>query len=277
MDVKTVTFEVSAPCREGGTKPPDPFGERAHQEPTDLRKAECPYCQKDLKKVPAAKTKCPHCKQSMYVRTHPEDHARVVVRKEEADRIDAYWLVARSAPEPDFRFLVNKERVDAERACLRQRFLSKGCSEPSDDDVKWALLNRMSVEHAKAGDWGLYGNTRLTMANFLTRRMKLKNALRVYLEVCTLDLNGATNGNAQKTPELLKEFPDFDLRQAFVAPGVLGQVNLIAAELEMNREVLKDFYMVNNSAFHMRLPLTSRACWIKLENALNGLGKDERS
>jgi len=270
-----VTLEVSSSGCEGRTKPPDPFGERAHHEPTDLRRAECPCCQKTLKKIPAAKTKCPHCKQSMYVPTRPEDHARVLVGKEEADRIDAYWRVARSAPEPDFRFLVNKEQVDAERARLGQQFLSKGCSEPSDDDVKWGLLNRMSLQHAKDGDWGLYRNTRLTMADFLTRRMKLTDALRVYLEVCTLDLNGATNNNAQKTLELLKEFPDFDLRQASAAPVVLSQVDLIAAELEMNREGLKDFYMVKPAVLQMTLPLSPRICWIRLEHALNDLSEDE--
>lgn len=41
----------------------------------------------------------------MTVRMRPGDNARVVVRAEEAEELDAYWRVARSAREPDFRFL----------------------------------------------------------------------------------------------------------------------------------------------------------------------------
>jgi hypothetical protein len=274
MDIKvTVRFEVSGPAEQNYAKPPNPFGEHTCQEPVDLRKAECPYCQSALKKIPMAKTKCPHCKQPMYVRTRPEDYARVVVRKDEAERIDAYWHVAHSAHEPDFRYLVNKQQVDEERQRLKQKFAGKGYGEPSDEDVKWALLTRISLEHAQGGEWGLYRNTRLRMADFLTRRMKLKNALRLYLEVCTLDLNGATK--SQENPELRIEFPAFDLRLALATPLVLRQVGLIAGELKMSPEILKAFYLANNPAAGMKLPLSPQACWANLENVLNQLGKDE--
>ena len=57
-------------------------------------------------------------------------------------------------------------------------------------------------------------------SDFLTRRMRLKEALQLYLEVWILDANGATNGNGQKSLELLKRFPPFDQRQAFIAPFI---------------------------------------------------------
>jgi len=55
----------------------------------DLRKAECPYCGRSLPKVPAKKTKCAHCGEDMYVRTRPQDGARVIAT-----------LLRRKAPGP---------------------------------------------------------------------------------------------------------------------------------------------------------------------------------
>lgn len=70
---------------------------------TDLRKPECPYCQNALKKVPGAKTKCSRCGQFMYVRTRPEDRARVVVTEAEAHRMEEDWKIKimGGAREPD--------------------------------------------------------------------------------------------------------------------------------------------------------------------------------
>jgi hypothetical protein len=59
--------------------------------PIDLRKAECPYCHQALKKIPAAKTKCPHCAGIMFVRTRLADFSRVVVTSTEVEKIDAEY------------------------------------------------------------------------------------------------------------------------------------------------------------------------------------------
>jgi len=68
-------------------------GENPLLGPTDLRKPECPYCLNALKKIPGAKTKCSQCGQFMYVRTRPEDNARVVVTEAEAHRIEERWKI----------------------------------------------------------------------------------------------------------------------------------------------------------------------------------------
>jgi DNA-directed RNA polymerase subunit RPC12/RpoP len=155
MDIKIkVDFFVSPPP-EHGEKPADPFGEKSHREPTDLRKAECPYCHKALKKIPVAKTKCPHCANFMFVRTRPEDTARVVVTSTEASRIESDYRILSGAREPDFRNIATESEVRAERERLRDSFVSKGYVEPSDVDVKWGLLNRKAIEHADDGNFGL--------------------------------------------------------------------------------------------------------------------------
>jgi hypothetical protein len=268
MGVKiTITFDASS--LEAWTKPPDPFGERERQEILDLRRAECPYCGFALKKLPSAKTKCPGCKQWMTVRMRPADNARVVVRAGEAEELDAHWRVVRSAREPDFRFLTTKEHVDAERVKLRQQFGNDGGKDPSDDDVKWALLNAMANRHAAERDWGLYRNMRLTMADFLTRRMKFEEGMRLYLEVCALDLNGPANGNAHKAPELIREFPEFDQRLAFAAPAVLKQVRQVAARLAMDMPEQRKCFVDEYRNIQIALPLSAEVCWRKLETALN--------
>lgn len=46
---------------------------------SDKRNAQCPTCDKELKKIPGAKTKCPYCSQFMYVRTLPKTNERMVL------------------------------------------------------------------------------------------------------------------------------------------------------------------------------------------------------
>jgi hypothetical protein len=72
--------------------------------PLDQRRAECPYCQKALSKVPAAKTKCRNCGRFMFVRTRPQDGARVVVTAGEAHRFEEEWTTYN-----DMRWWINHD------------------------------------------------------------------------------------------------------------------------------------------------------------------------
>lgn len=101
---------------------------------------------------------------------------------------------------------------------------------------------------------------RLTMADFLTRRMKIEDAIRSYLVVCALDLNGPANSNAQKTPELLREFPEFDQHMAFAAPAVLQQVRLVAARLAMAMSELESCFVGQYRSIRIALPLSAAVC-----------------
>lgn len=127
-------------------------------EQKDERKAECPSCHNALSKIPGAKTKCPNCGEFIFVRTRPKDNARVVVTKAEADKIDEEWSIVAGTHDI---FVAEKEKFVKEKEILRKRF---GGKEPSDNDVRWGLLNKQLIEHAKNGDWGLYRNARFQMA-----------------------------------------------------------------------------------------------------------------
>ncbi len=230
-----------------------PKTNKQQREQKDERKAECPNCHKALSKLPGAKTKCPHCGEFMFVRTRPKDNARVVVTKAEADKIDEEWSIVAGTHDI---FIAEKEEFAKEKEILRRRF---GGKEPSDNDVRWGLLNKQLIEHAKNGDWGLYRNSRFQMAEILRGEMKLKEALRTYLEVCYLDLNGPSNTGGMRDPELLKEFPPFDPnRDSFLAPGVIDLIKRIVLKLKLSKDEVRQIYLEHNSRVgqSLKLPLS---------------------
>lgn len=236
-----------------------------HQEQKDERKPECPYCHASLAKIPGRKTKCPTCGEFMYVRTRPKDNVRVVVTKKEADKIDEDWAIVGGTYE---QYLDNKEAFAQEKEILRKRF---GGQEPSDRDVAWGLFNKQLIDHMRNGDWGLYRNTRFGMAELLSRDLKFKHALQTYLEVCYLDLNGASNRGGMNDPELLKEYPPFDLKTAFLAPGMIDIVKRIVERLKMNKDDLRSLFVEHNTRLSqsLKLPLSPDKAWSSIEKALS--------
>lgn len=242
-----------------------PNTDNQQRETKDERKAECPYCQKNLSKIPGSKTKCPHCSEFMFVRTRPKDNVRIVVTKEEVDKIDEEWTIVAGTHDI---FVVEKEAFAKEKEILRKRF---GGNEPSDNDVKWGLLNKQLIEHAKNGDWSSYRNARFQMAEILRGKMKLKNALQTYFEVCYLDLNGVRNVGRMNNPEILKEFPPFDPKElAFLAPGVIDLIKRIILKLNLSKDEIKQIFIEHNSRSEksLRLPLSTEEAWLSLDKEL---------
>ena len=231
----------------------------------DERKAECPYCHKALSKIPGAKTKCPHCGEFIFVRTRPKDNARVVVTKAEADKIDEEWTIVAGTHDI---FVAEKEEFAKQKEILRKRF---GGKEPSDNDVRWGLLNRQLIKHIKNSDWGLYRNARFQMAEILRGEMKFKDALKTYLEVCYLDLNGVRNVGGMNDPEILKEFPPFDPKEsAFLALGVIDLIKRIVLKLNLSKDEVKQIFIEHNSRSEksLRLPISTEQAWSLLDKEL---------
>jgi len=242
-----------------------PKTENQQREQKDKRKAECPNCHKALSKIPGAKTRCPHCGEFMFVRTRPKDNVRVVVTKTEADKIDEEWTIVAGTHDI---FVAEKEEFAKEKEILRKRF---GGKEPSDNDVWWGLLNKQLIEHVKNADWGLYRNARFQMAEILRGEMKLKDALQTYFEVCYLDLNGVRNVGGMNDPELLKEFPPFDLKEsAFLAPGVIDLIKRIVLKLNLPKDEIKQIFIEHNSRSEksLRLPLSAEKAWQSLQKEI---------
>jgi len=228
---------------------------------TDEREAICPYCKGELKKIPGSKTKCPHCNKYMLVRTNPKGIKKVVT-KEEADKIEEEWAIESGNHD---EFIDKKEKFKAEKESLKEQFGKM----PSDNDVKWRILNKELMENAQSMDFGLYRNTRFNMGEILRKENRLKPALGTYLEVCYIDLNGPNNRGSllSSSTELLKEFPPFTPKDgAFLAPGVIDRIKKIIKKLDANEDTTKKTFFEASEKIHktLKLPLKPETCWATL-------------
>jgi hypothetical protein len=76
----------------------------------------------------------------------------------EAARIESDYQILTGAREPDFRYITAESEVRAERERLKESFTAKGDTGPSDDDVKWGILNQKAIKHTHDDDFGLGRN-----------------------------------------------------------------------------------------------------------------------
>lgn len=237
----------SAPAAESVPKRPSPVIAKLPK--IGITEALCPHCGVVLEKMPGRKKKCPHCGEFIYVRTRPQDRAKVLVTESQAQEIEAQW--------------------DAHHS---HQSLSKYDDPGLTPDEQWGQCNKRLLEYAKAGEWGLYRNTRLHMANIVHREGRLQLALQTYLEVCYLDLNGPSNvSGLQAHPDLLKEFPPFRPDEAFLAPGVVAWVLQVAQQLALDERGVKSEFLEAATRVHsaMRLPVTPERAWPDLWKALS--------
>lgn len=229
----------------------------------DLREPYCPSCGGNLDKIPGAKKACPHCGKFIFVRTTPED-TRVLVNEQGVEEIEEKWAIANGCHD---EYLKEKQRVIDTKEKLTKSF----GKEASKNDVTWSLLNQDLMENAKNRDWGLYRNTTLTMGQLVKREGKLEHALRTYLEVCYMDLNGPTNSNKLKSPELLKEFPEFDLQTAFIAPGLVDEILAMSKKLGYDIDKIEKIFIEAGQKHYESLklyPLKPEQAWLKFRESL---------
>ncbi len=243
------------------------FGNSDYVEPTDARTAICPSCGFGLNKVPGAKTKCPHCAAFMYVRTDPETNSRVVVTAARAEEIEDEWSKINGTWE--FR-QEEKRRYQATKEQLTKNFNG---AVPSDNDIKWSLLNEDSIKHASVQDWGLYRNTIFQMGEILRKEEKHAMALEKYLLVCYIDTCGPNNVGVPLGQKLEFGQKAFSKDSAFLAPGVLERVLKSAKatnkDLESLENILKDVGMKYKGA--IPFTLTPENSWKQILEELKKL------
>jgi len=104
----------------------------------------------------------------------------------------------------------------------------------------------------------------------LRKEKRLELSLRTYLELCYLDLNGPMNPGAIIEPELKAQFPPFDTKRAFLAPGIISEIKIIlkktGLETERAKEVFFEIADVNHRA--LNLPVSPLGAWTQIEAAI---------
>ncbi len=225
--------------------------------------AVCPHCNNPLDKKPGRKKKCPHCGEFIFVRTRPSDEKRVLVTEAQAEEIKEQWSIVNGT---HGEYLAQKKRFSDEKAKLAKRF----GREPSKNDIKWSLLNKDLIDHANNGNWGLYRNAKCEMAEILRKESRKLPALELYLEVLYIDVNGPRNTGGIRDTDLLKEFPTFNKKDAFLAPGVLSRAAAIIQKLELDEKGAKSiFYEIAERNFtNLQLLVTPDEGWRKIKKEL---------
>ncbi|MFW6026377.1 MAG: hypothetical protein ACOCRX_08540 [Candidatus Woesearchaeota archaeon] len=132
---------------------------KGKQDIDDKREAKCPNCNKELDKVPGAKTKCPHCGKYMYVRTTPIKRERLVVTEKEKEDID-------------FNKSLSKNIIIG---VIRKSDILKRFEEhPSNDlrDIIWSLCNERILKSKKRKDYRKLQDIYLVMEKILAYEEK---------------------------------------------------------------------------------------------------------
>lgn len=107
-------------------------------------------------------------------------------------------------------------------------------------DKIWGYLNKRSMEHFAAGNFGLYRNCRYHMYSFLLEEKKIKDALGMLSEVVFYDLSGLGNNYEPQYLDIFAEhfFPYKD-STVTMAPGITNAVIHCQEELNLSDEELK--------------------------------------
>ncbi|NPV27417.1 MAG: SAP domain-containing protein [Firmicutes bacterium] len=126
-------------------------------------------------------------------------------------------------------------------------------------DKIWGYLNKRSMEHFAAGNFGLYRNCRYHMYNFLMEEKKVKDALGMLSEVVFYDLSGLGNNYEPQYLDIYAEhfFPYKD-STVIMAPGITSAVIHCQKELNLSDDELKAVMLdrINrlSAPFHLFTP-----------------------
>ena len=147
-------------------------------------------------------------------------------------------------------------------------------TEPSEERcryVKLAVLSGMAARQTAHRDWILYRNVRLMTADFLTRRMKVWEAIRIYLEGLRSGSKWRNEWQRAEGPRTTCGISQFDPRQAFTAPAVLKQVRR-NRKARNKQGGLGELFCggVEIGRARVALPLSPEVCWARLEMGFNG-------
>jgi hypothetical protein len=111
----------------------------------------CPYCNALLNKIPIRKTKCPHCKNSIFVRKSNDSKIKTLVTEEQAQEID----IEREKEYLKYRGFLDLEKFGVtkdEFIKRKEEHYLKYEIENNKNDVAWSLFNELLIKNANDVD-----------------------------------------------------------------------------------------------------------------------------
>lgn len=123
----------------------------------------CPHCGAEISPPPTRKRKCPHCRETILVRTRPDNRQRVIVTEAQAEEIDQAWGEKRAED-----WLAKKSRAygatEDDVARVQSELTQQFGRPPATRDVAWRLANERVSMLTQREDWGGLGNLYWQMA-----------------------------------------------------------------------------------------------------------------
>lgn len=111
-------------------------------------------------------------------------------------------------------------------------------------EIARELLELKARKYISNGDWGLYRNTRVYLAELEMKEKNLEIALILLFEVCYLDLSGMGNNF---NPEFMhiyeKHFFPYEKSLEKLAPGIVNYIRELKVKLNHTDDTLKQFYL----------------------------------
>jgi len=226
----------------------------------------CPYCGHAFDKMPQRKRACPSCQKPIYSRKRPLDGVKVLLTEQQAKEGEGQDALLGLVQESSLGGVNPKATIDGLYTELGRA--------PTAEDVVERHLHAIARKHAEDWQWGLYRNARFNLAESRIRADRREDALRLYLEVCLLDLNGPTNCGT-KDPAVIKRFPPFNPTTSFLAPGVVNRAESVARELGLSPDDLRHQFETVADAVRpaLKLPRPTADAWKELAAALSSRGK----
>src|SRR5699024_6998425 len=95
---------------------------------------------------------------------------------------------------------------------------------PNSRDISWALFQQAYLKNHQNQMYGLARNNLVSMARQIQRENKLEYALKLYLDVCIMDLSGLANNGRLDSPDLTS-----------FAMGIIDEIKHITNKQNINK------------------------------------------
>lgn len=205
--------------------------------------AKCPYCHKELLRIPKRKSRCPVCRETFYVLKRFDSSVRYIVTGEDALRIKAEWeekllktIRFRRLAEVDCDY---SGMVNVARSYRQREYLDEAIS----------VIQTAKDEAIAAGDYLACLEILREMAEIFMQAEKDKEAFAVYCEhnyLCLCGVDDVQNVNELVDLGLIDDThygTPWNPEKMGLSDAEVFSMELTAHQLTTDRETLKNIIM----------------------------------